>query len=82
MIGRFSEAMINAIPADASDRGARPEALGDAGIVLALPHRLTTSPRTLPTAAEIGPWVDLSSASGTIAERGRERNDGIGSRSL
>jgi glycosyltransferase involved in cell wall biosynthesis len=51
------EAMINGVPVIASDRGALPETLGDAGIVLGLPPRLTPSTRDLPTAAEAEPWV-------------------------
>ncbi|MEW4567465.1 glycosyltransferase [Tautonia sp. JC769] len=52
------EAMINGIPVIGSDRGGLPETLGDAGIVLPLPDRLTPSTRTLPTAEEVAPWVE------------------------
>jgi glycosyltransferase involved in cell wall biosynthesis len=51
------EAMINGIPVIGSDRGGIPEALGDSGIVLGLPSRLTPSTRELPTAREVEPWV-------------------------
>jgi len=51
------EAMINGIPVLASDRGALPETLGDGGIVLPVPPRLTPATRELPTAAEVEPWV-------------------------
>ncbi|HWE40547.1 MAG TPA: glycosyltransferase [Isosphaeraceae bacterium] len=52
------EAMMNGVPVVASDRGALPETLGRAGIVLPLPDRLTPATRTLPTAEEVGPWVE------------------------
>ena len=51
------ESMINGIPVIGSDRGGIPEALGEAGIVLGLPSRLTPSSRELPTAREVDPWV-------------------------
>ncbi len=51
------EAMINGIPVIGSDRGGIPETLGDAGIVLGLPSRLTPFTRELPTAREVEPWV-------------------------
>lgn len=52
------EAMLNGIPVIASDRGALPETLGDAGVVLPLPDRLTAATRSLPTPEEIGPWIE------------------------
>jgi len=51
------EAMINGVPVIGSDRGAIPETLGQAGIVLGLPSRLTPATRELPTAREVEPWV-------------------------
>lgn len=51
------EAMINGVPVIGSDRGGVPEALGDGGIVLGLPNRLSPSSRELPTAREVEPWV-------------------------
>ena len=51
------EAMLNGIPVIASDRGALPETLGDAGIILGLPRSLNPSTRELPTAAEVESWV-------------------------
>jgi glycosyltransferase involved in cell wall biosynthesis len=58
-LGRVAvEAMINGIPVIASDRGALPETLGQAGIILPLPERLTPSTRFLPTVAEVEPWVE------------------------
>ncbi len=52
------EAMINGIPVIASDRGALPETLGNAGITLPIPDRITPATRILPTAEEVTPWVD------------------------
>ena len=51
------EAMINGVPVVGSDRGGMPEALGDSGIVLGLPSRLSPANRELPTAEEVEPWV-------------------------
>ena len=43
-LGRVAvEAMANGIPVLASDRGALPETLGDAGFVLTIPERYTAS---------------------------------------
>ena len=50
--------MINGIPVIGSDRGALPETLGDGGIVLPLPERLTPVSQILPTAEEVEPWVE------------------------
>jgi glycosyltransferase involved in cell wall biosynthesis len=52
------EAMINGIPVVASDRGAVVDALGRSGSILPLPARLTPGTRTLPTSAEMAPWLD------------------------
>lgn len=51
------EAMVNGVPVIGSDRGGIPEALGDGGIVLGLPSRLTPATRELPAAAEVEPWI-------------------------
>ena len=37
---------------------ALPETLGDAGVVLPLPDRLTPESKILPTAEEMEPWVE------------------------
>lgn len=52
------EAMVNGIPVIGSDRGGLPEALGEAGVVLPIPARLTPQTRELPTSEEVAPWVD------------------------
>jgi glycosyltransferase involved in cell wall biosynthesis len=57
-LGRVAiEAMANGIPVLASDRGALPETLGDAGFVFTIPERCTPSSRAVPTAHEVAPWV-------------------------
>jgi glycosyltransferase involved in cell wall biosynthesis len=51
------EAMANGIPVLASDRGALPETLGDAGFIFTVPDRCTPHALEIPTAAEVAPWV-------------------------
>jgi glycosyltransferase involved in cell wall biosynthesis len=51
------EAMANGIPVLASDRGALPETLGDAGFVFTIPERYTPHAPEVPTAREVAPWV-------------------------
>jgi glycosyltransferase involved in cell wall biosynthesis len=51
------EAMANGIPVLASDRGALPETLGDAGFVFTIPERCTPTSHVVPTAQEVAPWV-------------------------
>ena len=58
-LGRVAvESLANGIPVVASDRGALPETLGDAGLCLPIPGRHTPESRTAPTAAELKPWCD------------------------
>jgi glycosyltransferase involved in cell wall biosynthesis len=52
------EAMINGVPVIGSNRGGTPETLGDAGVLLPLPERLTPESQNLPTAEEVAPWVE------------------------
>jgi len=52
-----AEALCNGIPVLASDRGALPETLGDAGFLFTLPGRCTADGRGVPTAREVAPWV-------------------------
>ena len=57
-LGRVAiEAMANGIPVLASDRGALPETLGDAGFVFTIPERCTPASGVVPTAREVAPWV-------------------------
>jgi glycosyltransferase involved in cell wall biosynthesis len=57
-LGRVAiEAMANGIPVMASDRGALPETLGNAGFVFMIPKRCTPSSGAVPTAQEVAPWV-------------------------
>lgn len=52
-----AEGLANGIPVLASDRGALPETLGDAGFVFTLPGRCTPQSVEAPTAHEVAPWV-------------------------
>ena len=45
------------MPLLASDRGALPETLGDAGFVFTIPERCTPASGVVPTAQEVAPWV-------------------------
>lgn len=56
--GEVIGALVNGIPVIGSDRGGLPETLGEGGVVLPLPDRLTPATRLLPTAEEVTPWVD------------------------
>ena len=53
-----AEALLNGIPVVGADRGGLPEAIGDGGLSLSLPDRLTVATTTLPTADEVTPWVE------------------------
>ena len=52
------EAMINGIPVVGSNRGGIPETVGDGGLILPLPERLTPLTRIVPEAEEVEPWVE------------------------
>jgi len=57
-LGRVAiEAMANGIPVLASDRGALPETLGDAGFVFTIPERYTPASAAIPSARELAPWI-------------------------
>jgi glycosyltransferase involved in cell wall biosynthesis len=51
------EALANGIPVLASDRGALPETLGDAGFVFTIPERFGPSTLEIPSAREVAPWL-------------------------
>jgi glycosyltransferase involved in cell wall biosynthesis/GT2 family glycosyltransferase len=53
-----AEGMINGIPVLASNRGALPETIGHAGFLFDIPRQCTPKSNTLPTAAEVAPWVE------------------------
>jgi len=48
--------MMNGIPVIGSTRGALPEVIGEAGLLLDIPERITPETRELPTDEEILPW--------------------------
>ena len=52
------EAMVNGIPVVGSARGGIPEALGEAGVLIPMPERLTQHTRELPTPEEVAPWIE------------------------
>lgn len=59
-LGRVAvEAMANGIPVIASDRGALPETMGDAGFVLTIPERASSSGPPVPGPREVAPWVAI-----------------------
>jgi glycosyltransferase involved in cell wall biosynthesis len=51
--------MANGIPVLASDRGALPETLGDAGFVLTISGRYGSSSLEVPGPREVAPWVAI-----------------------
>ncbi len=51
------EAMAYGTPVLASDRGALPETLGNAGFVFTIPERYTPQSLEVPTARQVAPWV-------------------------
>ncbi|NLS91636.1 MAG: glycosyltransferase family 4 protein [Planctomycetaceae bacterium] len=53
-----AEAMINGIPVLASNRGALPEVVGDAGFLFDIPDCYTPETRKVSTAEEVAPWVE------------------------
>ena len=52
------EAVINGLPVVASDRGTLPEILGNSGVKLPLPDRLTPAIQLLPNSDEVKPWIE------------------------
>lgn len=52
-----AEAMMNGIPVIGSDRGALPETIGEAGILLDIPSRITPQSREISTEEEVTPWI-------------------------
>ncbi|QEH32073.1 GDP-mannose-dependent alpha-(1-2)-phosphatidylinositol mannosyltransferase [Aquisphaera giovannonii] len=59
-LGRVAvEAMANGIPVLASDRGALPETLGNAGFLFTIPGRYTPDSIEMPTAREVAPWLAI-----------------------
>ncbi len=51
-------ALVNGVPILASDRGALPEILGESGVILPVPERVTPATQTPLIIAEVEPWVD------------------------
>ena len=56
--GAEAEALALGIPALVANRGGLPEVVGDSGVVLPIPDRITPATRALPSAAEVAPWVE------------------------
>jgi glycosyltransferase involved in cell wall biosynthesis len=57
-LGRVAvEALANGIPVLASDRGALPETMGDAGFIFTIPERFMPHSLEIPTARDVAPWV-------------------------
>jgi glycosyltransferase involved in cell wall biosynthesis len=52
-----AEAMINGIPVLASNRGALPDVVGDAGFLFEVPSKYTPDACLVPSAEEVEPWV-------------------------
>jgi glycosyltransferase involved in cell wall biosynthesis len=59
-LGRVAmEGLANGVPVLASDRGALPGTLGDAGFVFTIPAHYVPENAGLPTAREVAPWVGV-----------------------
>jgi glycosyltransferase involved in cell wall biosynthesis len=52
-----AEGLANGLPVLASDRGALPETLGNAGFVFHVPERYTPDSKEVPTREEVTPWL-------------------------
>lgn len=52
-----AEALINGIPVLASNRGGLPEVVNQGGFVFEIPSQYTSDAKSLPSAAEVEPWV-------------------------
>jgi glycosyltransferase involved in cell wall biosynthesis len=52
------EALLNGIPVLGTTRGGLPEPLEHAGFLFDVPDRYTPESRTVPTAEEVGPWIE------------------------
>ena len=77
-----AEALGAGVPVVASNRGALPETVGDAGILLDIPERLTPTSQEKPTAADAAPWVaaiislyDDEERRKTLRENGLRRSE-------
>ncbi len=75
-----AEALGAGVPVIASTRGALPETVGDAGILLDVPERLTPTSQETPTAADVAPWIaalisiyDEEDRRKTLREKGLRR---------
>jgi hypothetical protein len=66
-----AEALINGIPPIVSDRGALPETVANAGVILTLPTSLTPDSRQLPAAEDVEPWFAAVCTMWDDAERYR-----------
>ena len=55
-----AEALANGLPVLASDRGALPESLGDAGFVFHVPERFSPESAEVPSPRDVAPWVAVA----------------------
>ena len=51
------EGALNGVPIVGSDRGARPEVVGNKSLTLGVPARFTASTRIVPELSEVAPWI-------------------------
>lgn len=54
-----AEAMANGIPVLASDRGALPETLRDAGFVIHIPYKYGPDGKVIPDSRAVAPWIKI-----------------------
>ncbi len=53
-----AESLIAGVPVIGSTRGALPETLGDAAVLLDIPEYITPETKIIPTESDVEPWID------------------------